>query len=142
MGRDTAGWHPWGKHEAHHRANGDGLRVALRVESRGRTTPSPSLMLGSSVARLRPDCRSVPAVRSSCPPALTPEVVSMSNDTTHPRVRANRRLSAPFSRATSSPTANTSVPKHSTCGGMPAFAAPYTNSGKVTEGPATNEVIT
>ena len=62
--------------------------------------------------------------------------------TTHPRVRANRRLSAPFSSATSSPTANTSVPKHSTCGGMPAFAAPYTNSGKVTEGPATNEVIT
>ncbi|OII31652.1 hypothetical protein BIU98_07760 [Curtobacterium sp. MMLR14_010] len=38
-------------------------------------------MLGSSVARLRPDCTSVPAVPSSCPPALTPEVVSMSNDT-------------------------------------------------------------
>jgi hypothetical protein len=38
-------------------------------------------MLGSSVARLLPDCTSVPAVRSSCPPALTPEVVSMSNDT-------------------------------------------------------------
>ena len=60
----------------------------------------------------------------------------------YPRVRANRRLSAPFSSATSSPTANTSVPKHSTCGGIPAFAAPYTNRGKVTAGPATNEVIT
>ncbi|TDW72924.1 hypothetical protein EDF51_103387 [Curtobacterium sp. PhB25] len=42
----------------------------------------------------------------------------------YPRVRARRRFSAPFSSATSSPTANTSVPKHSTCGGIPAFAAP------------------
>lgn len=37
--------------------------------------------LGSSVIELRLDCTPVPVHRSSCPPTLTPEVVSMSNDT-------------------------------------------------------------
>jgi len=44
-------------------------------------SPFPSPTLGFSVIELRPDRTPVPANRSSCPPALTPEVVSMSNDT-------------------------------------------------------------
>jgi hypothetical protein len=58
---------------------GFGLLSEWKAED-GHIVPE-SETLGSSVARLLPDCTSVPAVRSSCPPALTPEVVSMSNDT-------------------------------------------------------------
>ena len=109
-----------------------GFDLLSEWTAEGGRTPFPSPTLGSSVIELRPDRTPVPANRSSCPPALRRQ----------PRVRVKRRFSAPFSSATSSPTANTSVPKHSTCGGIPAFAAPYTNSGNVTDGPATNDVIT
>lgn len=59
-----------------------------------------------------------------------------------PYMRWPRRVIQLFSSITSNPTTKMIVPKQSTCGGSPTFAAPYTNSGNVTAGPATKLVIT
>ncbi|GGL87236.1 hypothetical protein GCM10009706_27290 [Curtobacterium citreum] len=77
---------PAGKTEAHHRGNGDGLRVALRVEGRGRTIAPEFTCSGPAYAG-PPACAALGRFRSSCPPALTRKVVSMPKDTEPDRRR-------------------------------------------------------